>query len=234
MLLPMTKDKGQNHGPTTATGYVVNAIRKGILAGDYPAGSKLDQQLLAEELGVSLIPIREGLRQLEAEGLIRLVPRRGAFVAELSIAELKEIYLIREVLEGLAAELAVLNLGPSTFHQLESLLGQMEEATAEQDFGRLLELNRAFHFTIYEAAGRPILLQMIVSLWDRSALYRHVYTYLPERAPQALAEHKEIYQASRQGDAQWAHQAVRKNVRQTVEGILAKLNRKGLLQEESG
>jgi Transcriptional regulators len=220
----MTKGRGQNSGPMTVTDYVVDAIRKGILTGDYSLGEKLDQKLLAEKLGVSVIPVREGLRQLEAEGLIRLVPRRGAFVAELSITELKEIYLIREVLEGLAAELAVPNLDSSAFNQLESLLGQMEEATAEQDYSRLLELNRTFHFTIYEAARRPILLQIIASLWDRSSLCRRVYLYLPGRASQALAEHKEIYQASKQRDAQWAHQAVRKNVRQTIEGILARLN----------
>jgi DNA-binding GntR family transcriptional regulator len=208
----------------TVTDYVVDAIRKGILTGDYSLGEKLDQKLLAEKLGVSVIPVREGLRQLEAEGLIRLVPRRGAFVAELSITELKEIYLIREVLEGLAAELAVPNLDSSAFNQLESLLGQMEEATAQQDFSRLLELNRTFHFTIYESSRCPLLLQIIASLWDRSSLCRRVYLYLPGRASQALAEHKEIYQASKQRDAQWAHQAVRKNVRQTIEGILARLN----------
>jgi DNA-binding GntR family transcriptional regulator len=220
----MTKGRGQNSGPMTVTDYVVDAIRKGILTGDYSLGEKLDQKLLAEKLGVSVIPVREGLRQLEAEGLIRLVPRRGAFVAELSITELKEIYLIREVLEGLAAELAVPNLDSSAFNQLESLLGQMEEATAQQDFSRLLELNRAFHFTIYESSRCPLLLQIIASLWDRSSLCRRVYLYLPGRASQALAEHKEIYQASKQRDAQWAHQAVRKNVRQTIEGILARLN----------
>jgi len=230
----MTKGRGQNSGPMTVTAYVVDTLRKGILAGDYPLGEKLDQKLLAEKLGVSIIPVREGLRQLEAEGLIRLVPRRGAFVAELSIAELKEIYLIREVLEGLAAELAVPNLDPSAFHQLESLLGQMEEATAEQDYSRLLELNRTFHFTIYEAARCPILLQIIASLWDRSSLCRRVYLYLPGRASQALAEHKEIYQASKQGDAQWAHQAVRKNVHQTIEGILVRINQEKMLKQENG
>ena len=230
----MTKGRGQNSGPMTVTDYVVDAIRKGILTGDYSLGEKLDQKLLAEKLGVSVIPVREGLRQLEAEGLIRLVPRRGAFVAELSITELKEIYLIREVLEGLAAELAVPNLDTSTFHQLESLLEQMEEATAQQDFSRLLELNRAFHFTIYESSRCPLLLQIIASLWDRSSLCRRVYLYLPGRASQALAEHKEIYQASKQGDAQWAHQAVRKNVHQTIEGILARINQEKMLKQENG
>ena len=230
----MTKGRGQNSGPMTVTDYVVDAIRKGILTGDYSLGEKLDQKLLAEKLGVSIIPVREGLRQLEAEGLIRLVPRRGAFVVELSITELKEIYLIREVLEGLAAELAVPNLDSSAFNQLESLLGQMEEATAQQDFSRLLELNRAFHFTIYESSRCPLLLQIIASLWDRSSLCRRVYLYLPGRAYQALAEHKEIYQASKQGDAQWAHQAVRKNVRQTIEGILARINQEKMLKQENG
>ena len=222
----MRERKSDIRRPTTVTNYVLNAIRDGILKGIYPAGSKLDQQTLANELGVSLIPVRESLRQLEAEGLVRIYPHRGAFVTELSLDELKEIYLIREVLEGLATELAVPNLSPHTLEQLDHLIEQMEQATTAQDFEKLLELNQTFHFLIYEAAHKPLLLQMITSLWDRSTLYRRLYTYLPERAPQALAEHKEILAACKKGDAKSASQAVRNNVRQTVKGIMAKLEAK--------
>lgn len=224
-------NKDQVQGPPTVAGYVLDAIRDGILSGRYPEGEKLDQQALADELGVSLIPVRESLRQLEAEGLVRIYPHRGAFVAELSVDELKEIYLIRETLEELATQLAVPNLTRRTLEQLGNLVAQMEQATAAQDFDRLLDLNRSFHFAVYEASRRPLLVQMINGLWDRSTLYRRLYTHLPERAPQALAEHKEIYAACQEGDAEVAGRVVRKNIRQTVEGILAKLGAEGLLGE---
>ncbi len=225
------RNKNSAQGPPTIAGYVLNVIRDGILSGRYPEGEKLDQQALADELGVSLIPVRESLRQLEAEGLVKIYPHRGAFVAELSVDELKEIYLIRETLEELATQLAVPDLTQRTLEELGDLIAQMEQATAAQDFDRLLGLNRSFHFTIYEASRRPLLLQMINGLWDRSTLYRRLYTHLPERAPQALAEHKEIYAACQVGDAEAAGQVVRDNIRQTVEGILARLSTEGLLDE---
>jgi DNA-binding GntR family transcriptional regulator len=176
-----------------------------------------------------LIPVREALRRLEAEGFIQILPHRGAFVSELSIGELEEIYLIRETLEGLATELAVPNLSKETLEQLEAHIDEMEAATEEQDFAKLLNLNRTFHFLIYDASDRPLLAQTIAGLWDRSARYRYIYTYLPERQLQALGEHKEIYNACLKGETEQAARAVRNNVRQTVEGIVAKLKADGLL-----
>lgn len=209
--------------PQTITDYVLNAIRDGILNGRYQSGAKLDQQALAGELGVSIIPVRESLRQLEVEGFVRIHSRRGAFVAELSLAEFKEIYLIRETLEELATQLAVPQLTGPVLARLEAILIQMEQATQAQDFAALLELNRSFHFALYEVSQRPVLLQLITTLWDRSSLYRRWYTYLPERAPQALVEHQNILAACLEGDAEAAGRAIRTNIRQTTAGILSKI-----------
>ncbi len=216
--------KNQPARPQTVADYVLNSIRDGILSGHYPAAAKLDQQALAEELGVSIIPVRESLRQLEAEGFVRLHSRRGAFVAELSLAEFNEIYLIRETLEELATLLAVPKLTPPLLAQLETILGEMEQATVGQDFAELLTLNRLFHFTIYEASASPLLLHLITTLWDRSGLYRRWYTYLPERAALALLEHQEILAACRSGDGIRAGAMVRHNIRQTTAGILSKIS----------
>lgn len=224
----MPPNHRHSDGPPTVANYALASIRDGILSGRYPSGSRLDQRTLADELGASLIPVRESLRQLEAEGFVRIYPHRGAFVVDLSIDELKEIYLVREVLEELVTQLAVPNLSPHTLQRLGELIEQMRQATATQDFAKLLDLNRAFHFAIYESSGRPLLLQMITGLWERSIRYRQLYTYLPNRAPQALAEHKEIYAACKAGDAIAAGRAVRNNVHQTTEGILAKLHSNGM------
>jgi DNA-binding GntR family transcriptional regulator len=208
---------------------VLDTIRDGILSGRYASGARLDQQALADELGVSIIPVRESLRQLEAEGLVSIYPRRGVYVTELSVDELKEVYEIRGVLEELAAQLAIPSLASPALERLKGTIEHMERATAEGDYAQLLELNRIFHFVIYEASGRPLLAQMISGLWDRSSLYRRLYVYLPERAPQALAEHKRIYAACQAGDPVTVGRAVRENIQQTVEGILHKLQTEGPL-----
>ena len=214
----------RENGPVTVTDYAVSTIRERILAGDYAAGARLDQQTLIEELGASLIPVRESLRQLEAEGLVRIHPHRGAFVADLSITELKEIYIVREVLEETATQLAVPNFAAQKLDELDALIQEMEQATARNDYTRLFDLNRKFHFAIYQESGNTLLIKMINGLWDRSRRYRQLYTHLSERTSQALVEHKEIYAACIAGDASKAGTAVRNNVRQTTVGILAKFH----------
>jgi len=206
--------------PPTTTAYVLDSIRNNILNGYYPLGSRLDQKAIAEDLGVSLVPVREALRMLEGEGFVNINPRRGAFVTDISAEELEELYMIRAELEDLATRRAVPNLTPAQLTELANIIEQMEEATNEQDYARLMELNQAFHFTIYNASNLRLLSEMMPSLWNRSRLYRRVFTYLPERAVQALQEHKEIYNACRAGDSESAGKAVRRNIHQTVSALL--------------
>ncbi|MBK8021246.1 MAG: GntR family transcriptional regulator [Chloroflexi bacterium] len=212
----------------TISGEIALFIRNAILTGQLAVGSKIDQQSIADEFGVSLIPVREALRQLEAEELLQIEPYRGAYVKELSIDDLREIYVVRETLEQLAAELAVPRLDQSTLQELQQQLVLMEEATEILDFERLFELNRSFHFAIYTQSGNTTLIQLIESLWDRSTVYRRIYTYLPARARQALLEHRAILAACMAGDQQIAGKAVRENVSQTTRTIL------NLKQKEKG
>jgi DNA-binding GntR family transcriptional regulator len=206
--------------PPTTTAYVLDSIRDGILNGQFPLGSRFDQKTIAEDLGVSLVPVREALRILEGEGFVMINPRRGAFVTDISAAELEELYLIRAELEELATCRAVPNLNPAQVAELAAIIERMEAATGAQDFAQLMELNRNFHFTIYDTSELPLLMEMMSSLWNRSSLYRRVFTYLPERAIPALQEHKEIYDACRSGDSKAAGKAVRRNIRQTVIALL--------------
>lgn len=194
----------------------MNFIRDGILEGQYPLGSRLNQKAIAEDAGVSLVPVREALRLLEGEGFVHIYPRRGAYVTDISPDGLEELYMVRELLEEKAVRLAVPCLAADRLARLESTVSEMAEATAEQDFAALLELNATFHFTIYEACANTLLLELITGLWNRSSLYRRVFTYLPQRAEQALREHKVIYAACRDGDADTAAEEVKNNIRQTV------------------
>lgn len=209
----------------TLSAYVRSHIRDAILSGEFPIGSKLDQQAIADELGVSIIPVRESLLQLQAEGLVQNIPHRGVFVTELSLDDLHEIYVVRETLEELATILAIPSMSGEVLSQLSKQIEAMEVATERNDFDFLFELNRTFHFKIYRCSGNNTLIQMIESLWDRSTVYRRVYTFMPERAKQALAEHKTIYAFCKSGDPSAAGHAVRENVQQTTRGIMARMEK---------
>ncbi len=220
----MTLATSDNSPPTT-TAYVLDSIRDGILNGQYPLGSRFDQKAIAEDLGVSLVPVREALRILEGEGFVTINPRRGAYVTGISANELEELYLIRAELEDLATRRAVPNLKRENIIRLAGVIEQMEEATDAQEYAHLMALNQAFHFTIYDASDSVLLLELITGLWNRSSLYRRVFTYLPERAMQALEEHRAIYKACRNKDSEAAGQAVRHNIRQTVIALLGEFQK---------
>jgi DNA-binding GntR family transcriptional regulator len=164
--------------------------------------------------------VREALARLQAEGLVQLVPHRGAFVAEITQDALVDIYAMRELLEEQAARLAAQRLNAEDVARLEGLVALMDAATAAADFAALFEHNRAFHFTIYRAAQRAHLLQIIEQLWNQGDHYRRVYTELPDRARQALAEHRAILEACRRRDPDALGLTVRHHVHQTTASLL--------------
>ena len=161
------------NGHLTST--VTDAIRSGILDRRYPLGSRLDQQTLADEFGASIIPIRESLRQLEAEGLVQIAPRRGAFVVSPPTEdEVREVYRLREVLEAYATTEAVCALTAADIDEMDALLVQMAQvgrSTTDEQWSRL---NRTWHFRLYSGAQSPLLLQFINTLWDRCRLTSNV------------------------------------------------------------
>ena len=164
----------QQRPPATASDYVSNEIRHRILDGTFDLGSRLDQQVLADRLGVSIIPIRESLRQLEAEGLVEILPRRGAFVAA------------RDIDQDRA------RLDQAQLAKAADLNQRMARMPTQGQVLQWSELNRQFHFMLYSAASSPLLLQMITTLWDRSRLYREVNAGRATNRIQAVAEHAEI------------------------------------------
>jgi DNA-binding GntR family transcriptional regulator len=210
----------------TLSSFVFTTLRERILSGQYEAGARLDQAALAQELDVSLIPLRETLRQLEAEGLVKIYPHRGAFVAERSSDEVLELSRIRAVLEELATQQAVPCLSKQSLHQLSDLMKTMQRAISDQDMPLLLRLNEHFHFTLYAACHQPLLLQLIRGLWDRNRLYRERTVYSAAQAKQSHAEHKAILEACVAGDAQTAGAHMRKHIARVTENILSKIDPK--------
>jgi DNA-binding GntR family transcriptional regulator len=182
---------------------VVDGIRDMILNGQLKPGDWLRQDQLAETFGVSAMPVREALRQLQAEGLVVLHRRRGAAVAALSVSEGEEIYRIREVLEALAVQWAAENLERIPIERLHLLLQEIEAAEARfDDVDQRLHLVREFFFTIFQASEREHLLRMLSSLWDLSHQYRRYFSSLPELVPQRVMKYRALYRACHAGDAE--------------------------------
>jgi DNA-binding GntR family transcriptional regulator len=175
---------------------VVDGIRDMILKGHLKPGDRLRQDELADTFGVSTMPIREALRQLQAEGLVIFRPRRGAIVASLSVSEYEEIYRIREALETLACRWAAEDFDRIPIDRLKLLLGEIEAAEANfDDVHRRLQLVREFFFTIFEASEKEHLLRILSSLWDLSQQYRRRFSSVPEIVPQRLANYRNVYRA---------------------------------------
>src|SRR4051794_28054895 len=150
----------------TIAAIVQDRIREAIMAGTLPAGSRIDQARLASDLNVSIVPVREALKKLEAEGFVQIIPRRGAFVTQTSARDMEELYAARQVVEGQAAYLGAEHLTADDIASLEALIKQMSTALDEQDYPRFMENNRTFHFVIYGRSGNRYLLNVIAMLWE--------------------------------------------------------------------
>ncbi len=177
-------------------------IREMILGGELAPGERLRQDELAATLGVSTMPVREALRQLQAEGLVVFYPRKGAVVARLSVSEYEEIYRIREELEILACQWAAEDFAKVPLPRLRRALEGLEAAEAAQDIPRRLRLVREFFFIIFEASGREHLLRILSSLWAQSEQYRRTFSDMREHVPSRLEHYRRIYRACADEDAE--------------------------------
>jgi DNA-binding GntR family transcriptional regulator len=161
-------------------------LRRRILEGTYPGGHPLRQDALAEEFGVSRIPVREALLQLEAEGLVRILPHRGAVVSELSAEEVEDIFELRAVLEPRLLRLSVPRLEAEDFQALRTILAEYGEELRAGHVGRWGELNTAFHLRLYGRAGRPRSLALVANLLRECD--RHTRLQLTQTGGRARAE----------------------------------------------
>ena len=185
----------------TLAAQVQQRIRDAILKQSLVPGERIDQNKLAEELKVSMAPIREALKGLEAEGLVMIQPRRGAFVVEVSITDMDELYFTRQLIEGEAIYHSVPRLTAPDFEELQGIITAMRHATERNDIETYIALNRQFHLRIYSALNNQHLLQVIRSLWERSELYRYRYMFVTREHERIHQEHQGILDACRLRDS---------------------------------
>jgi DNA-binding GntR family transcriptional regulator len=202
---------GRARSRQTAHEFVRETIRRSILSGELQGGTRLVQAELAEALDVSTTPVREALRDLASDGLIQLDAHRGGVVRELQPEELTEIYEIRKILEPEAMRLAVARITPEALARCEELHERMEQSENAVDF---LLLNREFHLSIYDAIDSPRLMGILTGLLDASAMYvGAAISSRPDLRLQAVADHVDILDAIRSGDADAAAAAILDHLR---------------------
>lgn len=185
---------------TVAT-LVLEALRERILRGDYPEGSPLRQDALAAELGVSRIPIREALRQLEAEGLVTLSPHQGATVSSLSFDEVRELFEVRALIESDLLRRSIPLLRPEHLDRAEEILDQYQVAFDAGEISVWGDLNWKFHSVLLSAAGRPLTMGLLESLQNQSDRYIRLQLSQSSAQLRANDEHRAILGAIRAGEA---------------------------------
>lgn len=190
----MTSSRGKR--PPTAQEVVLAGLRRAILGGEMPPGSPVFQDEIANEFGVSRVPVREALRILEGERLIAYSPHRGYHVMQLDIGELLEIQHIRGILEAEALKYAVGRFDDEAATEMGQNLERMAGAEEQGDYVTWVAVHREFHFRIFRAAEMPHLVRILGHLWDASDLYRSQYMQLSEARARTQREHFAIYRAA--------------------------------------
>lgn len=177
---------------------VYKKLLSAIVSAKIPPGSQITTGQLADQFGVSLMPVREALKKLEAGSFISIQKNRRIMIKELSVDDLSELLQIRLKLEGMAARKAVRNCTDETIGKLEQL---MEEVKSAKDPEEFLEKNKLFHHTIYQKANMPILQEIIEALWRRLSPYLHIYvSEMPNYKVLKIHFHEGILQGMQERD----------------------------------
>lgn len=211
-LREIRNDDGETMPPK-----VYQILRQAIITEQIPAGERLVERKLAQQLGVSRTPVREAIRRLESEGLVRHISRKGVVVARMSPREVWDVYNIRSVLEGLAARLAAQWISAEELAELEDYLVQMEQAANDKDLERLNSLHPRFNEIIYRASRNPRLHRMINNLADYVTGFTRIGYTAPGRLREVSEEHRAIFEAIKRGDADEAEQQLRHHIKRSCE-----------------
>jgi len=193
----------------TLTSAVTESLRSRILSGDFADGQPLRQEALSNEYGVSRVPIREALRQLEAEGLVRIIDHKGALVTQLSLDDILELLEVRALLESELMRHSVTRLRDEDLALATQILNEFHHALRENDVRHWGELNARFHLALYRNANRPNTLALIEQLHNKTDRYTRMQILFTRTMEQAHQEHARLLELCRAGQADEAADFIR-------------------------
>jgi DNA-binding GntR family transcriptional regulator len=188
---------------------ILETIREAILKGTLKPGEKVAEPELAERFGISRTPIREAFRQLESEGYLTVIPRKGAVVAALSERDVQEFYAIKSILEGYAAELAAKNLSEKDLARLEAINEKLKTLATSDDVKAFYRVHNEFHETFLKAADNSKLYELIQHLGLKFSRLRMASLSVHGRMAISVAEHDKLLDAFRRHDGKSAEDLVK-------------------------
>ena len=189
---------------------IADALRNQIMKGALKPGIKISEPGLATKFGISRTPIREAFRQLDSEGFLQIIPRRGARVAPLSQKDVREFYEIKALLEGQAARLATSRLSENELGRMDLINDQMEKAHHQNHHKRVFHLHNEFHEVFLRTCGNDQLYQLIKTLVSKFQRFRILLT-ISGKSEGSFAQHREIIQAFRNKNVEEASRLVARN-----------------------
>lgn len=187
--------------PPTTQEFVLDELRKAIVAGQLSPRQPIRQDTIAQRFGVSRVPLREALKTLEAEGQVVYRPHRGYSVAELALSDLLEVYRLRQLLESEAVTVAVDRFTDADLTRIVDTQQDIENAADAEDIVGMISANRRFHFALLEPSGMQRLLRIVRTLWDSTDAYRAVYYNSDTNRTRVNHEHEAIVRAANERDA---------------------------------
>ena len=197
-------------------GRVFNRLREDILSGKYEEHEELKEVAIGEELGVSRTPVREAFRQLELEGLIQIIPNKGAYVTGITAKDVKDIYMIRSSLEGMCARLATENITEEQLEELEENVYLAAFHASKGHMEQMTELDNRFHHILYDACNSKMLERLLVDFHQYVARIRQKTLSTKERGIASNNEHRQIMEAIKAGNADEAERLATLQDRKSV------------------
>ena len=199
---------------------VFNTLRQAILRGELKPGERLMEIQLANKLGVSRTPIREAIRKLELEGLVLMIPRKGAEVAEITEKSLRDVLEVRRALEELAVQLACEKITKEEIRELERVAKEFQQVVNSSDITEIAEVDVCFDDIIYTATDNQKLIQLLNNL--REQMYRYRVEYLKRDGvfPQLIAEHEAIIRHIENNEKEKATEVMCRHIDNQVETVI--------------
>lgn len=199
---------------------VFNTLRQAILRGELKPGERLMEIQLANKLGVSRTPIREAIRKLELEGLVLMIPRKGAEVAEITEKSLRDVLEVRRALEELAVQLVCEKITEEEIEELKAAAREFENVLKDGDITKIAEADVRFHDVIYMVTDNQKLIQLLNNLREQMYRFRVEYLKREEVRPQLLAEHEEIIATIERREKDTATKVVCEHIDNQVEAVI--------------
>ena len=203
---------------------VSEALRQAIREGVLQPGERLMEIQLADELGVSRTPIREAIRKLELEGFVVMVPRRGTYVADISLKDVVQVFEIRSALEELAAGLAAERITPDELEELERILVEINDYIARDDFDKIVDADIRFHGILYKASRNNRLVDILRNLREQMLRFRSISMHYPGRLAATWEEHRQLVECIANRTRTQARKIAKKHMENSERTLIMGIN----------